>query len=145
MKKRFVGLTLVAVFLMAFAGAAIASHLANHTLFHTTTGAKFDGQWEWFSSSENHGGWHFWGNLVDTICDDDDNVYSKTRAEGYSYSSLYGNEACDTSVTGDTEYQNYEIYAPDQNYTTSANYFACRDRNVYADNCSSDEDNTYTR
>jgi hypothetical protein len=133
MKARAKVRVLVGAFLLVMVGTSFASHLANHDLTQTTTGARFDGAWEWNTMSEGHGGWHYWGTLQDTITDGDE-VYTKARPAGYSYTSYFATS------------QNREIYDPQATRTDSASFFVCRDRGFpYSDNCSSDEINTFTR
>lgn len=144
LRNKLIALVLVLAFVVALGLTALASHLANSTLFANTTGAKFNGQWEWYTRDEGHGGWHYWGTLKDTGCGDGDNVYSKIKIEGYSPNSIYGDKACDDSGD-DEEYQNYELWDPQATKTTRAEYWACRDRNFpLSDNCS-DENNLFTR
>lgn len=144
MKRARAAVALTAVFVLTVAGTALASHFTDNPFDADSTGVDWAGTWEWYGSAEAHGGWHFWGTLVDLGCEDDDNVYSKVRVESYSPNSFYGDEKCD-GVGDDQEFQNYEVWDPQATTTREAEYWACRDRNApYADNCS-DENNHFTR
>ena len=128
MRKAVLSFGLIAAFVVS-GTAAWASHGTNYSLNKSTTGASFSGYWEWYARGEAHGGFHFWGTLRDTICDDGDNVYTKAKVEGYSWQSFYGTQCGSRS-------QNYEVYDPQATYVRSAEWSVCRDRSVpYSDNC----------
>ncbi len=111
-------------------GIALATHTGGG-LNETTTGAHFGGGWNWYHKDQAHGGFHFWGDLDDTVCGDGDNVYSKVKAANWSPTSLYGQQC-------GSEYQNYEVWDEDQVTTTYIEFSVCRDRSFpYSDNCSS--------
>lgn len=138
--RRISTVTLGAV-LLALSVTAVA--FAGGSLDHSTTGAEFDGNWEWYSSSEANGGFHHWGWLYDWGCSDGDNVYTKVKVEGYTPNSYYGNN-CEAAPSGNSEWQNIETYDPQQLYTTYAEFSVCRDRNFpLSDNCSAKD--TFSR
>lgn len=138
LRKKLLILGFVGVFLLGVAATSLASHLADHALTADDAGVSFSGTWEWYTASEGHGGWHFWGTLSDTNCGDGDNVYSKVKVMGYSPNSFYGN-ACGNKS------QNWEVYDYQATTTTHAQYWACRDRSApFSDNCS-DEVREYFR
>jgi hypothetical protein len=131
MKKIHRPIALAILFVLT---VGVTAAFAGGGLSDSTTGARFSGQWAWMKkdhSDGGHGGWHFWGTIYDTKCDDGDGPYSKVKVEGYSANSFYGNQCTST-------YQNWEVYDYQALWTGHAEWSVCRDRSFpFSDNCSS--------
>ncbi|WNM24188.1 hypothetical protein RN607_12545 [Demequina capsici] len=104
--------------------------------YQSTTGVTMNGTYRFESASVQHGAFHFWGTLNDTV-NDGNAVKQQVRVEGYGYNTWY------TGVDAD-RYLNQYVYDGAAVHTDLARAKVCRDRgSLLPDNCSSEK--TYTR
>lgn len=153
--KVLVVLVLAVIAVMLAALPALAHHWTNNRMDPVTTGAAFGGYWEWHSytntppPNNEDGGYHFWGYLADTICNDGDAPYSKVTINDQAGDpvSLYGTTCVAGSVANtfqDSCAGSGAGYAtclfkphPSVVRIASVDFQACRDRSFpYGDNCS---------
>ncbi|MFI1810883.1 hypothetical protein ACH414_11185 [Streptomyces sp. NPDC020422] len=97
----------------------------------TTDGSKFrEAKYRWEPKDSNHGGFHFKGDLVDSLPNDGHNVYLQVKVQGYGWSRFNG-------VQRKTVHLDQVVYDGAALYSTQAWIRTCRDRgSLRPDNCS---------
>ncbi|MBT2441099.1 hypothetical protein J7E93_13460 [Streptomyces sp. ISL-36] len=122
-------MAVVAGLFLSGAGAAAADGWQKIENFWTP-GVHFTGvEYKWEPKGQNHGGYHFRGDLKDLEPNDGHNVYVEVKVEGYDWNRFKG-------VQKRTVHLDKVVWDGAAQYTSRAQIQVCRDRGTLRpDNC----------
>ena len=110
-------------------GAFSASAMAAYSRPMSTTGVYMNMQYTWDPAGTNHGAFHYWGKLDDTL-NDGNAAQLKVGVAGYDY--LTHQNPVDQDKTWD-----YRQWDGQATHTDTAHSQVCRNRGILLpDNCS---------
>ena len=127
--KRFSLATLLAL-TAALAISAIVSAATSGQVSLRATGVRFDGRYNFFPSSANHGGMGYPGFICDTSTDGNP-VRVHAKVEGYGY----GPSTWERRGNGNCAAENKYVYDPAALYVLTGKIEACQDRGILPDVC----------
>ncbi|MFD3941700.1 hypothetical protein [Streptomyces sp. NPDC058579] len=128
--RKLTTMAVAAALFLGGAGAAVADSWQKPDPLRTTGAWFSDWSYTWEPKGQNHGGFHFKGDLMDKLPKDGHNVYVQAKVEGYSWNRFNG-------VQKKSVHLDKIVYDGAAQYTSTAEIRVCRDRgSLRPDNCS---------